>query len=198
MYCRLICYYYLFYCYHNLVDIQLFQERISEKVHAAISKGIVGDFEFTVFRKNFKEWLEKPWTYVCECLRKAKKVDSTATVSGKVHWSYPILPFVIIACTVLPTTFLEIAVYHELRETLRYKNKVRRLKTQLGPGQTSIFSWEEPWISSWYLPSSLVRESGKFLLKQSRILGFGISNTAQGIRNPTNDWNPESYWQTLE
>ena len=24
------------------------------------------------------------------------------------------------------------------------------------------------------------------------ILGFGIRNTAQGIRNPTNDWNPES------
>ena len=24
------------------------------------------------------------------------------------------------------------------------------------------------------------------------ILGFGIRNTAQGIRNPTNEWNPES------
>ena len=23
------------------------------------------------------------------------------------------------------------------------------------------------------------------------ILGFGIRDTAQGIRNPTNDWNPE-------
>ena len=29
-------------------------------------------------------------------------------------------------------------------------------------------------------------------LKESRILCFGIRNTAQGIRNPTNDWNPES------
>ena len=30
--------------------------------------------------------------------------------------------------------------------------------------------------------------------------GFGIRNTAQGIRYPTNDWNPESkfYWQILE
>ena len=27
---------------------------------------------------------------------------------------------------------------------------------------------------------------------ESEILGFGILNTAQGIRNPTNDWNPES------
>ena len=28
-----------------------------------------------------------------------------------VYWSYPILPFGIVACTVFPTTFLEIAVY---------------------------------------------------------------------------------------
>ena len=40
--------------------------------------------------------------------------------------------------------------------------------------------------------SAHVRESG--------ILGFGIRNTAQGIRNPTNDWNPESnfYCEILE
>ena len=32
------------------------------------------------------------------------------------------------------------------------------------------------------------------------IPGFGIRNTALGIRNPTNDWNPESkfHWQRLE
>ena len=38
-------------------------------------------------------------------------------------------------------------------------------------------------------------ESGKFCswnIKKSGILGFGMRNTAQGIRNPTNDWNPES------
>ena len=33
-------------------------------------------------------------------------------------------------------------------------------------------------------------ESVKFLLVESEILGFGIRNTAQGIRNPTKDWNP--------
>ena len=32
----------------------------------------------------------------------------------------------------------------------------------------------------------------KFLLVESGILGFGIRNTAQGIQNPTKDWNPES------
>ena len=47
--------------------IQLFRERLSEKVHATIPKGIVGVFDFTVLRRNFKEWHEWPWTYVCEC-----------------------------------------------------------------------------------------------------------------------------------
>ena len=32
---------------------------------------------------------------------------------------------------------------------------------------------------------------------KSVFLGFGIRNTAQGIRNPTNDWNPESGIQVL-
>ena len=36
-----------------MICIQLLQERLSEKVHAAISKGIVGGFQFTVmFFKN--------------------------------------------------------------------------------------------------------------------------------------------------
>ena len=45
-----------------------------------------------------------------------------------------------------------------------------------------------------------VPEFEKFLIVESGILGFGIQNTAQGIHNPTNDWNPEStfYWQILE
>ena len=40
----------------------------------------------------------------------------------------------------------------------------------------------------------------KILLLPSGILGFGIRNTAQRIRNPCNDWNPESnfYWKRLE
>ena len=35
-----------------------------------------------------------------------------------------------------------------------------------------------------------IPEVGKSV--ESRILGFGIRKTAQGIWNPTNDWNPES------
>ena len=34
-----------------------------------------------------------------------------------------------------------------------------------------------------------ISESGKFSLVNSGIQGFGIRNTAFGIRNPTNDWN---------
>ena len=37
-----------------------------------------------------------------------------------------------------------------------------------------------------------IPESEKIWLVKSGILGSGIRNTAQGIRNPTNDWNPES------
>ena len=55
---------------HNIIIIviQLFRERISEKVHATIAKSIVGSFdEFTVLQRNLKEWHKRPWTYVCEC-----------------------------------------------------------------------------------------------------------------------------------
>ena len=45
--------------------IQLFRERLSEKVHATISKGI--GFKFTVLQRNLQEWHERPWTYVCVC-----------------------------------------------------------------------------------------------------------------------------------
>ena len=33
-------------------SLQLFRERLSEKVHATIPKGIVGGFEFTVLQRN--------------------------------------------------------------------------------------------------------------------------------------------------
>ena len=39
----------------------------------------------------------------------------------------------------------------------------------------------------------------RILLVEFEILGFRIRNTAQGIRNPTKDWNPESkfHWQRI-
>ena len=39
----------------NYINIQLFQERRPEKLHATILKGIVGGFEFTVLQRNLQE-----------------------------------------------------------------------------------------------------------------------------------------------
>ena len=39
--------------YHTI--IQLFRQRLSDKVHATTPKGIVGGFEFTVFQRNLIE-----------------------------------------------------------------------------------------------------------------------------------------------
>ena len=48
-------------------------------------------------------------------------------------------------------------------------------------------------ISQSFAPCKEIRipEAVKFLLVESQILGFAFRNTAQGIQNPTNDWNPE-------
>ena len=44
------------------VFIQLFRERLSEKLHAKMPKGTVA-----VLQRNLKEWNERQWTYVCGC-----------------------------------------------------------------------------------------------------------------------------------
>ena len=48
------------------------------------------------------------------CLRVLNELNKSRfdsyTVSGTVYWSYPTLPFGIVACSFVPTTFLEIAV----------------------------------------------------------------------------------------
>ena len=53
--------------------IQLFQERLSEKVHAAIPKGIVGDFEFTVFQKISKNGTRSHGRMFSSAKRKQQK-----------------------------------------------------------------------------------------------------------------------------
>ena len=64
-----------------------------------IPKGVVGGLEFTVLNRNLREWQERTWTYVCECWKESNKLGLTATVSGTANWSYPILAFGIVACT---------------------------------------------------------------------------------------------------
>ena len=54
---------------------------------------------------------------------------------------------------------------------------------EVGP---SDYQWITPFKEIW------IPESGKSLPVESGILSYGIWNTAQRIRNPTNDWSPES------
>ena len=53
------------YGFSFYLSIQLFQERLSEKVHATIPKGIVGDFEFTVFKEISKNCTRSHGLDVC-------------------------------------------------------------------------------------------------------------------------------------
>ena len=56
-------------------------------MQVTIPKGIVGGLVFTqVLQGDLREWHERPWTYVCGCLWKAKKkkIRSTANVLGTV------------------------------------------------------------------------------------------------------------------
>ena len=58
----------------------------------------------------------------------------------------------------------------------------------------------------WVAPCKVIRipgnfsywnpESRKIVFLESGMLGFGIRIPALGIRNPTNDWNPESLFRT--
>ena len=67
------------------------------------------------------------------------------------------------------------------------------------------FCWYAPVVLGCFLWGELfasckrvrIPQTGKFLLVESEILGLGIRNTTQRIRNPTKDWNPESkfHWQ---
>ena len=56
------------------VVIQLFRERLSEKVHATIPKGIVGGFEFSVLQRNLKELAR---TAMEKCFRVLKESNKS-------------------------------------------------------------------------------------------------------------------------
>ena len=48
---------------------------------------------------------------ICSWVLMEQKLVQQLQSLGTVYWSYPILPFGVVACTFFPTTFLEIAVY---------------------------------------------------------------------------------------
>ena len=74
----------------------------------------------------------------------------------------------------------------DLGKTLRLRNRIFALS-----GSRSLLAL----CKEIHIP-----ESKEFLPVESGILGFEIRNSAQGIRNPTTDWNPESkfHCQRLE
>ena len=62
--------------------IELFWERLSEKVHATIPKGIVGGFEFIVLQRHLREWHER---LIDVCLRVLKESDKSCFDSYSVR-----------------------------------------------------------------------------------------------------------------
>ena len=56
-----------------LLYIQLFRERLSEKVHATIPKGIVGGFEFLVLQRELKELARKAMKMCLRVLTESNK-----------------------------------------------------------------------------------------------------------------------------
>lgn len=62
------------------------------------------------------------------------------------------------------------------------------------------FEWRSNYISPHVSTGSIFRNPEKFVCGIRNHMGFGTRNTAQGIRNLTNDWNPASklHCQRLE
>ena len=53
--------------------LQLFRKRLPEKVHATISKGIVGGFEFSFFQRSLKELARKAMEMCLRALKESNK-----------------------------------------------------------------------------------------------------------------------------
>ena len=55
------------------MGIQLFRERLSEKVHVTIPKGIVGGFKFTVLQRNFERMAGEAMDVCLRVLKESNK-----------------------------------------------------------------------------------------------------------------------------
>ena len=93
------------------LSIQLFRERLSEKVHATIPKGIVGGFEFTVLQRNLKELARKAMKMCLRVLKESNKSRFDSLSRQKQCMIISHITFRDCRVHIFPTTFLEIAVY---------------------------------------------------------------------------------------
>ena len=85
-------------------------ERLSEKVHATILKGIVCGLEFTVLQRSLKEITKGHGrTFASAKESNKSRFDSYRVRNSVLITSH--IPFGIVARTFFPTTFLGIAVY---------------------------------------------------------------------------------------
>ena len=148
--------------------LQLFRERLSEKVHTTIPKGIVGGFDCTVLQRNLKQCHGRPRTFVCECWTKVTKVGSTTTV---VRNNVLIISHITLQdCRmhIFSTTFLEIVVCPLWSQGLLYEWRVRQvsnnerisckttiiitnLKEMLKQRDIIVWYGEKRWWACWLL-----------------------------------------------
>ena len=86
----------------------------------------------------------------------------------------------------------------DLGNQSRKKKKLPFEKVGARRGGGGLNPDRPPPVRSLMYTSPHVRESRKFLLVESKILAFGIGNTAQGIQNPTNHWKLQSKFHYKE
>ena len=100
--------------------IQLFRERLSEKVHATIPKGIVGGFEFTVLQRHMF------------ASAKGKQQKQDRQLQCQEQRIAHIIPFGIVACTFFRQPFL------------KYLYTYRDLRAKKHRDKNSLFALERP------------------------------------------------------
>ena len=79
--------------------IQLFQERLSEKVHSTVRKVLWVVLSSLFFKEIWENGTRGHGRMFASARGKQQTLIRQATVSGTVYWSYPIIPFGIVACT---------------------------------------------------------------------------------------------------
>ena len=101
------------------VCIQLFRERCRKKSCNNPKRWMVlSSLFFKEMWKNGMRGHELTCMFASAKGKQQKLVGLTVSVSGTVHWSYPILPFGIVASKFFATTFLEIVCINGISRAL--------------------------------------------------------------------------------
>ena len=123
-------------------------------------------------------------TYISQNLKRSEVLDFMQRDFLNTHGvSQPLID--VFATFLLRYFFTQITTLHLQQCQMRYRKNWR--------DRVGYYATEQ-WIKSLEQSTPKSRE---FLLLESGIPGLGIRNTARGIQNPTNNWNPESkvHWK---